>query len=188
MLSKSKLVTAMIFSLGVCSAQANTVSVLPASQTVNIGDVFAVDIVGTGFTTPLDAGGINLSFDLSVLSPVLASPPDYATFGSSWTTSFQPVLNGNTLEDIFFFADTAPSGDFNIVTLWFEAIGTGSSVIDITESQLNPFAGAGGALSVKLVDGNVTVSTVPVPAAAWLFGSGMLGLGAIARRKPVQVA
>jgi len=30
---------------------------------------------------------------------------------------------------------------------------------------------------------NVNVSTIPVPAAAWLFGSGLIGLIAVARRK-----
>lgn len=30
---------------------------------------------------------------------------------------------------------------------------------------------------------NVTVSTIPVPAAVWLFGSGLIGLIAVARRK-----
>jgi hypothetical protein len=30
---------------------------------------------------------------------------------------------------------------------------------------------------------DLTVSQVPVPAAAWLFGSAMLGFGAISRRK-----
>lgn len=33
------------------------------------------------------------------------------------------------------------------------------------------------------VSGNVTVSAVPVPATAWLFGSGLLGLIGVARRK-----
>lgn len=32
----------------------------------------------------------------------------------------------------------------------------------------------------------ITVTTVPVPAAVWLFGSGMIGLVSIARRKAIQ--
>ena len=34
-----------------------------------------------------------------------------------------------------------------------------------------------------LVSGNLTAPAVPVPAAAWLFGSGLLGLIGVARRK-----
>lgn len=36
---------------------------------------------------------------------------------------------------------------------------------------------------VELAFNSVTVSAVPVPAAAWLFGSGLLGLISVARRK-----
>jgi hypothetical protein len=40
--------------------------------------------------------------------------------------------------------------------------------------------GAGGQVDF---DGSITVSSVPLPAAAWLFGSALLGLVGIARRK-----
>ena len=59
------------------------------------------------------------------------------------------------------------------------------------ELVFNPFAlGVGGfgseasfdTLQLELVS---AVSTVPVPAAAWLFGTGLLGLLGFARRKEV---
>ena len=40
-----------------------------------------------------------------------------------------------------------------------------------------------GYSSAKVWFDNVTVSAVPVPAAAWLFGSGLIGLVGVARRK-----
>jgi hypothetical protein len=36
---------------------------------------------------------------------------------------------------------------------------------------------------IKLKDGVLGVTTIPVPAAVWLFGSGLLGLAGMARRK-----
>jgi hypothetical protein len=36
-----------------------------------------------------------------------------------------------------------------------------------------------------VIEGSVPVSAVPVPAAAWLFGSGLIGIVAVARRKQV---
>ncbi len=41
----------------------------------------------------------------------------------------------------------------------------------------------GGFNSVKVLSGDVINNPVPVPAAVWLFGSGLLGLVAVARRR-----
>jgi len=51
-----------------------------------------------------------------------------------------------------------------------------------TNAGIHTFGGKGSNLSVLAVyDGDI--SAVPVPAAVWLFGSGLLGLIGIARRK-----
>ena len=43
----------------------------------------------------------------------------------------------------------------------------------------------GGAISTQLSEWYITgyVSSVPVPAAVWLFGSGLIGLAALARQR-----
>ena len=48
-------------------------------------------------------------------------------------------------------------------------------------SQLVEFGGT--ALTAAVVGGNFEVSAVPVPAAAWLFGSALLGLGVVRRKR-----
>jgi hypothetical protein len=45
------------------------------------------------------------------------------------------------------------------------------------------FAGSNGRYSKSNTGVGIEVSTVPLPAAAWLFGSGLLGLGAVGRRR-----
>lgn len=57
---------------------------------------------------------------------------------------------------------------------------TQSALIDLTKSKYSIEIGA---QSGGFVSGNITPSAVPVPAAAWLFGSGLFGLLGIARRK-----
>jgi hypothetical protein len=47
---------------------------------------------------------------------------------------------------------------------------------------------AGGSVAPTTVDVELTVSSVPIPAAVWLFGSGVIGLVAAARRKRTQTA
>lgn len=48
-------------------------------------------------------------------------------------------------------------------------------------------SGFGGVQYYLHLEGNVTVAAVPVPAAVWLFGSGLVGLVGVARRKQKQV-
>lgn len=187
MLNHQKLIITLALVLGASNVSANVVSVTPSSQTVNIGDIFSIAVVGTDFTTALDAGGLDLFFDQNIIAPAsLAELPvpasQIAEYGSAWDTNFQPVESANSLTDAFFFSSgVSPSGDFDIVTFWLKAIGVGSSALDLEESALNPFAGGGGALSAEVIDGNVNV--VPIPAAVWMFISGLIGLGAVSRRK-----
>lgn len=66
-----------------------------------------------------------------------------------------------------------PDG-FNIVDYCF----THASVATCTNQ-----AGVVDAVAMVLNDSSVTVSAIPVPAAVWLFASGLLGLVGVARRK-----
>lgn len=182
------LVFAALFA-GISTAHAAaTVLVNPGSRTVGLGDTFSVVVSGTGFTTALDAGGLDIGFDSSVLQ--LANLVDLpvgvssnVAYDSVWNLTSGPSAGPGSLNDAFFFADSAPSGDFDIMTIWFTAIGAGSSAVDLTESALNPFAGGGGALNVAIGDGLVNVNAVPLPAAAWLLASGLPLFGVITRRR-----
>jgi len=60
-------------------------------------------------------------------------------------------------------------------------------VASMGASAQNGFADASNTLTMQFVDDTglvaASVSAVPVPAAVWLFGSGLIGLVGIARRK-----
>jgi hypothetical protein len=67
---------------------------------------------------------------------------------------------------------------------------SGSTARPLTGSSINLFANSEGVAGEWRLsrDGTLTwnsaaVSAVPVPAAVWLFGSGLLGLAGVARRK-----
>jgi len=71
---------------------------------------------------------------------------------------------------------------------WISFSYTGSNfTIDLTEIAPNGLAGFVGTTSLNTaytVDTlQINVSAVPVPAAVWLFGSGIIGLLGIARRR-----
>jgi len=46
-----------------------------------------------------------------------------------------------------------------------------------------PFGSGGGGGAPKFDDASLTIQAIPVPAAVWLFGSGLVGLVGVARRR-----
>ena len=112
----------------------------------------------------------------------------YADFSSvAWDThgtlDFSQELVGQATDDLpWGTADPYAStfaGDFN---LFGDEYSNPASPF-----ALSPFVliagGGGGSDYLALV--SMQVSTVPVPAAVWLFGSGLIGLAGFARRKKV---
>jgi len=182
-----KILLASIFISG--SLHASVVSIKSSDQIILPGDVFSLTVSGSDFTTPLDAGGINISFEGAIIQAApLAELPNGVTaqvvLDPLWDVDSPraPVINDNSIEDIFFFTSGFDAvGNFDIATIWFKAVNEGTSPIEFAESQLNPFAGGGSALAVDLINSTVEVQVIPVPAAVWFMASGLLGLVSIRR-------
>jgi hypothetical protein len=171
--------TALLFGSG-GAVLADTVGFNPDPSPVPpdeifVGDTFSVDIVGD--FTDLAGGVIDLGFDSAALRIDSVSIDPY------W--DFLPDPGGPAAGDVWsgigfdtFFNDPAV-GTFTIATISLTALAAGGSslwILDTSEyfsatEQLFPILG------------HATVNEVPVPAAVWLFGSGLLGLIGIARRK-----
>lgn len=175
-----KTLLAVVFtSLSVITgAQAATVGFSPFSTSVSVGQNFSLDIVGNfPGSEAIDGGGLNLSFVPSIVN---------VTGVTINTALFEFVVDSSTINntvgtvsDIIFnsFANT-PTGSFLIATVNFTATGAGNSALTLAESTLNPFALSGMPVPVTLTAGtNVTVASVPVPAALWLLlsSAGLLG-------------
>ena len=77
------------------------------------------------------------------------------------------------------------NADIDVVNVW-DVVGSSYTSTDVLEG-----AGGDGILGLGMIDGAFVgssanfdfVAPVPVPAAVWLFGSGLLGLVGVARRK-----
>lgn len=198
---KNKLIGQIIASLAfvACTsvAQAATITVDPISPTVTNGDVFNVSIVGTGFIEGSGGtigGGFSLAWDPGILtlqSSVLTFSGDQI-FGQAgvvdnvagtWTNADVTSFNGTTL------------ANFEIATVTFLATNVGVSPSDLSIGLFDGgtdriWADSDGFVDVNptFIDGSVTVNPVPVPAAVWLFASGILGLVGVARRRNVTQA
>jgi hypothetical protein len=129
----------------------------------NFGGGGTISIVG-GFTAAGIGAGETLltgTFDSSTVVDIGGSMFDFKILGASFFDTKHPDL-------LSYFG--MPAGDYTGgLNISFDMIGTPVVGTDFT--------------SDTLFSGDVVNNPVPVPAAVWLFGSGLLGLVGIARRK-----
>lgn len=183
----SKSLAALAFAAASVSAYSATLSLVPSSQTIS-GTEAQLNLVVSelgDFTAPsLGAFDVEIAYDDSILS--LSS----ATFGTWLGQSMQTVTESAasvqlievSLEPTEFLNDLQP-GNFLLATLLFKGVGMGTSAVDFSSVVLSDALG-NELRDPTLEPASIGVETVvPVPAAAWLFGSGLLGLLGVARRR-----
>jgi hypothetical protein len=96
--------------------------------------------------------------------------PDVADF-----TFTGYLVGGGTVSKSITITDFATTTGGSSTAVIFDG-----SRVDLTAVDISFVPGDG--FEVSLID-NVTVSAVPVPAAVWLFGSGLAGLGWLRRKQ-----
>jgi hypothetical protein len=135
-----------------------------------------------------------LTWDVTQVS-LQSTLADIAASAASngFTSDFGTNVVGAGFLDVTFlnFASFVAGPTFNFFSLDFIAIPPPST------SVLNIGIGAGGdwqdvnfnAVTGVIYEGaTINVGAVPVPPAVWLFGSGLIGLVGIARRRSPQLA
>jgi hypothetical protein len=125
----------------------------------------------SGYAFNLATDGFN--FDITISTGVInlnSSSPDYLGFSTPTLISTDPggnFLSGTIVADISAAVLGAPA----------------FLTIDLSGGSLSIDAFGVGGIPVVGTDGSFTPQVVPLPAAAWLFGSALLGLMGVARRK-----
>ena len=165
--------------------------VAPASSTVSVGDIFAVD-VNISDVTDLAAFQFDLSFD-----PSIVQATGMITEGSFFQSGggFLPGTIDNSLGTIVFNANTllgpgpGVDGSGTLVVFDFTAIAAGTSALNIDPTTFILLDSSGGFIDATTANGSVTVQgttgVVPEPSALMLLGVGLLGLAGLALRKPI---
>jgi hypothetical protein len=178
------------------SAHAVTISLTPASSTTTLGAPITLDlnISGLGNGTALGAYDVSVNFssaDLTYQSttfgdPVLGDQLDLGRLGLNGPTATSGRGTVDLIEtDLFDSPATLLSSQthsFTLAVLSFYSIASGTTPVTITLNSLadqngNPFTATTQTASVTIAS-----SPVPLPAGVCLFVSGLLGLGAAARR------
>ena len=158
----------------------------------------------------LQGGGFSYDATIPAYSYVPADAPIVNEFDPSRSNlrgtlaMAKPAVGPDTATNQWFFnlADNSANLDFQNggYTVFGEVLGNGMDIIDaisalptynitsvhpaFTDVPLSDYSGTFDDPANHLVYVN-NISAVPVPAAFWLFGSGLIGLIGIARRKKV---
>ena len=170
---------------------AATISVNPAVNNVTVGDVFNLTVSGdfSGEAATL-GGGVILGWDStqvqlndSIANVRLAIEADLVANNWILPNAGNLVVTADFVSvDVLNFFGALPT--FDIFSLDLVAVPPPSSgPITITASALSDLTSGWDGRPVTYIGATVTTNPVPVPAAAWLFGSGLIGLVGIARRK-----
>ena len=167
---------------------AATISIESAPAGIGVGDIFSLDIIGSEFASNPDGGGLNLYFDETIIN-VLSVSIDEVVWDFGATGISQGVIDNalGTVNGIMVNAWSDVGTSFTVATIEFQAVAEGFSGLTMNELKSNPWASGGNPINPDYVASSVTVGAViPVPAAVWLFGSGLIGLTAAARRRTIN--
>ena len=143
-----------------------------------VGIPVSIVLDGSGFFGAL-GGGLTTSDTVTGVGSLGASDGTLVNFGkSSYTLPMGPVPMATTTFNTATIPGSGltsnPSG-----TLPFSDDGIGGSPM-----VAGPFPGFNANFDITSITvDSITTSPVPVPAAVWLFGSGLLGLVGVARRR-----
>jgi len=170
-----QLMIVLAFLTASATAGAATIGSNPATSNVLLGDVFNLEVIGTGFPVT-QGGGFTLDFDPAVLQANSVSID-----GAVWNfvNDTGSIDNGvGTVSAVLVSAFTGVAGgDFTVAAIEFQAIAVGQSGINLSEVAANLWASDGSLIDPTFdSSGLVNVAEVPVPAGVWLFGSALLAL------------
>lgn len=170
-------------------ASASLTNVVRFSQgdrlAVTSGELLTIDLIGENFTLAPDGAAFSLQWDpgvLSYVSSAVANPP--------WESSFiNEAHAASGLIDYAFMSITNGSNagsDFGIARFTFSVLGNAGDISALAlgnDAYSIGFLKGVTGLDVNFVNSQVQV--VPLPAAAWMFGAGLVGMaGSMKRRRP----
>ena len=195
-------IAATLLGLTSVSAQAASIWLTPTTQTIGLTGVATLEMYADasdvgGFL----AGGLDIFYDNSILTyngdfafnpdfptdPFFSRPgengdPDDCAVVMAPGCSVPGEINGIAFGN---FNGLAADGPVLVGTLSFTGINIGISPVTMADNDLPAGAwyATDGSGPLVVDYGSAEINVVPIPAAVWLFGTGLLGLIGVARRR-----
>ena len=182
-------IVVFLLAVGMVSSSAMAMNVVmldidPAAQNYDLGESFEANLVISGLeNTDLSSFNLYLGFDDTIL--------DYESYmlGSGLGSDVIDISLGynSNIPGIINLAGCIANTDQQdnnllLATITFIGMDSGISELSIVDSVLTSTLGNAIDLYIAPNSGFVSVNHAPVPAAAWLLGSGLIGLIGIRRR------
>ncbi len=173
--------------LAATGVNAADISLTPAVNDVLVGESFTLTVEGSDFTNDVSSGSVTINWDsaLVMLDSSLADIASSASINGFPIDFGTNTIGAGTLSATFGTFGTVSGPNFDFFDLSFTALATGSGQALISAGPGGDWQDGLGQV-VTITDYNaasITVNEVPLPAAVWLFGTGLLGLAGIARRR-----
>jgi hypothetical protein len=188
------LFTGFVLGIVAFTTHAATISVNPNLVNIPAGTPQVTVSLDAGADFPATIGGA-MSITWGTPDPILTL--DHWDLGTLWDPTAVDLFAGYNLDpangvtDLFFspVALSVGPGPFHLIDLVFNVTGTGTANVNPTVSGLVQEWGDTefNTIAVTTQGGTLNVSAVPLPATVWLFGSGLVGLVGLARRKKWHV-
>jgi hypothetical protein len=180
-ISTTALATGVLVSSFTASAASMTMT--PTPQTVGVGASFFVDIMATNLPDGTSGGALDISWTGDMML-------DSTAIDAVWDVPFSGVVSTgpNSITALFVTSFLGVSGDQGIAQLNFTTgAGFTGSTISMGDSPVggpwSAWDGVNAPYNFTNTYEGATINPVPVPAALWLFGSGLIGLVGVARRR-----
>ena len=186
--------TASVLLMASFAASAATIELTPGVVNETVGNSFMLDLVGRDFvqgtngstSAGTSGGGVTITWDSSIIDLQGGLAGLNITFIGDQNFGTGPTLGAGTLSFgvASLFGD--PNANFDIATLTFDAVMPGGPItagVDVSLTDVWSDYDSNTNMTPTGVGSEITINAVPVPAAVWLFGSGLLGLVGMARRR-----
>lgn len=183
-------------------AQAATLNLVPSSNSLQVGESLSLDLVIDGLgdhTAPsLGAFDVDVSYDpalLNLSSVAFGSALGDIDLAEALAGAGTPAPGTTNIWELSLLESDSSTCTLCIPPYLTDLQGTSFTLATLVFSAAAPGAAAFGLAPNAMADGSgdnldttvgalptVQVTAVPVPAAIWLFGSALCGVGAIRRR------